>query len=96
VSYKEETGVELAELEQLYTYGEPDRDPRERTVTVAFFGLLPQEALPSEDGGSDAQQARWFPQDDLPDLAFDHNRIVADAFEKMRDQPSAVSRQQSG
>lgn len=80
---KEETGIHCAQLEQLYTYGDPDRDPRERTVTVAYFGLLGEEALPNEDGGSDAEQACWFPLDDLPALAFDHARIVGDAFQKL-------------
>lgn len=84
---KEETGVEDARLDQLYTYGEPDRDPRERTITVAYYGLIPAEALPNEDGGSDAEQACWFPADKLPELAFDHNQIVGDALMKLP-QPS--------
>lgn len=84
---KEETGVKDAQLEQLYAYGDPDRDPRERTITVAYFGLIPAAALPSEDGGSDAEQARWFPEDELPELAFDHDQIVGDALKKLQKQP---------
>jgi 8-oxo-dGTP diphosphatase len=81
---EEETGILQGQLEQLYAYGDPDRDPRGWTVTVAYFGLLPQETLPNEDGGSDAEQVRWFPVDDLPALAFDHTRIVGDAVQKLQ------------
>lgn len=80
----EETGVKEAYLEQLYTYGNPDRDPRGRIVTVAYFALIPSDATVHAEGGSDASQARWFPADDLPSLAFDHDGIVTYAQRRLR------------
>jgi len=80
----EETGlsdVSGLHLEQLRTYSEPDRDPRMRVVTVAFAALLPDPPEPS--AGSDAAQARWLPYDALGPLAFDHDRILADAHERV-------------
>ncbi|KFG76297.1 NUDIX hydrolase [Streptomyces mutabilis] len=76
----EETGladVTDLHLEQLRTYSEPDRDPRMRVVSVAFAALLPDP--PEPHGGGDASQARWVPYDAAVDLAFDHDRILADA-----------------
>ena len=80
----EETGlsdVSGLHLEQLRTYSEPDRDPRMRVVTVAFAALLPDP--PEPHAGSDAAQARWLPYDSLGPLAFDHDRILADAHERV-------------
>ena len=79
---REETGVEKVYLEQLYTFGEPGRDPRGRVVTVAYFALVP-EAAPVR-GGSGAAAAGWFPVDKLPPLAFDHARITKFALERLR------------
>ncbi len=80
----EETGVKEAYLEQLYTFGQPERDPRGRVVTVAYFALIPSDATFRREGGSDASQARWFPVDSLPDLAFDHAEIIAYAVRRLR------------
>ncbi|MCX4701940.1 NUDIX domain-containing protein [Streptomyces sp. NBC_01373] len=80
----EETGladVSGLHLEQLWTYSEPDRDPRMRVVSVAFAALLPDP--PEPHGGSDAAQARWVPYDSARPLAFDHDRILADAHERV-------------
>jgi 8-oxo-dGTP diphosphatase len=80
----EETGladVTGLHLEQLRTYSEPDRDPRMRVVSVAFAALLPDP--PEPHGGGDASQARWVPYDAAVDLAFDHDRILADARERV-------------
>ncbi|MGO9471674.1 MAG: NUDIX hydrolase [Isosphaeraceae bacterium] len=73
---EEETGVKGLSLEQLHTFGAPDRDPRGRVVTVAFYTLVPAGKL-SPRAGDDAARAQWFDADNLPRLAFDHAAIVA-------------------
>lgn len=80
----EETGVQQAYLEQLYTYGDPDRDPRGRVITVAYFALIPAGTPICPEGGDDAARASWFPVDDLPPLAFDHADIIAYAVRRLR------------
>ena len=63
-------------LEQLYTFGEPGRDPRpERSISVAYYALLPRGEHPVT-AGVDVEEARWVPLEELPPLAFDHARIV--------------------
>lgn len=83
---KEETGVRDVYLEQLYTFGEPDRDPRGRVITVAYFALLSADDLSriTVEGGDDADEARWWDMYDLPALAFDHNRILDYALQRLR------------
>jgi 8-oxo-dGTP diphosphatase len=79
---REETGVDKVYLEQLYTFGEPKRDPRGRVVTVAYYALVPNiEAL---EAGTDASDASWFPVAELPPLAFDHDTIVQYASQRLR------------
>ena len=80
----EETGLGETYLEQLYTYGSPDRDPRGRVITVAYFALISSDASIRPEGGDDASQAKWFPIDELPALAFDHSDIVAYALRRLR------------
>jgi 8-oxo-dGTP diphosphatase len=72
---EEETGVTDVYLEQLYTFGRPDRDPRERIITVAYYALAPVNRLRVR-AASDASAAAWFPVDDLPDPGFDHRQII--------------------
>lgn len=79
---EEETGMRDVYLEQLYTFGEPDRDPRGRVVTVAYYALLTTEAAPLV-AGTDAGAARWMPARKHPPLAFDHDRIVDYALERL-------------
>ena len=81
---EEETGLQETYLEQLYTYGDPERDPRGRVVTVAYFALIPSDARIRPEGGDDAQRAEWFPVKDLPKLAFDHQEIISYALRRLR------------
>ena len=80
----EETGVEDVYTEQLYTFGAPDRDPRTRVITVAYFALVPADAIGQPRAGSDAAETRWFPMSALPELAFDHDRILSYALERLQ------------
>lgn len=79
---KEETGLESAYIEQFQTYSEPNRDPRERVITIAYLALV---KLQEVKGGDDAANARWFAIDSVPQLAFDHDVILRDALAKLRE-----------
>ncbi len=80
----EETTLTAPELEQLYTAGDPGRDPRGWTVSVAFLGRVDrQKAKPK--AADDASAAKWFPLDDLPELAFDHAMILERAKARLAD-----------
>lgn len=80
---KEETGVEIDYLEQLYTFGAPGRDPRGRIVSVTYFGLVRPDKF-SLIASTDAQDAKWYNVKDLPSLSFDHNRIIHVALKRLR------------
>ena len=80
---REETGLEKVFLEQLYTYGDIDRDPRERVITVAWYALVrlsDHRVL----AATDARDAAWFGLNDLPQLAFDHDRILQVAYQRLQ------------
>jgi 8-oxo-dGTP diphosphatase len=79
----EETGLEDLFLEQLYTFGDLDRDPRGRVVSVAYYALV---NLAGRDprSGTDARAARWVAVSEARALAFDHDRILAAALERLR------------
>lgn len=79
----EETGVDNVYLEQLYTFGELDRDPRERVVSVAYYALV-KLSDHRVRAATDAREAAWFSVGDLPALAFDHDVILATAHERLR------------
>lgn len=83
---EEETGVRNVYLEQLYTFGEPDRDPRGRVITVAYFALLsaPEVARMTVQGGDDAREAHWWNVYELPTLSFDHARIITYGLRRLR------------
>jgi 8-oxo-dGTP diphosphatase len=80
---KEETGLDRVFLEQLYTFGAPRRDPRERVVTVAYYALV-KLSDHRVQAATDAREAAWFAVDDLPRLAFDHAEIVEVALTRLR------------
>ena len=79
---EEETGVAGVFLEQLYTFGEPDRDPRERVITVAYFALIPSDKLALR-AATDAEGVSWFGLNELPPLAFDHAQILDLALQRL-------------
>ena len=79
---EEETGVSGVYLEQLYTFGAPQRDPRERVITVAYYALIPSDKLQLR-AATDAEAVGWFGMDELPQLAFDHTDIIAMAHERL-------------
>ena len=81
---REETGLTLTRpIAFVGAYSAPGRDPRGRTVTLAYMGILAGEA-PKVGGGDDARAARWHPIEQLPRLAFDHQQILEDGLAALR------------
>jgi 8-oxo-dGTP diphosphatase len=80
---EEETGVRDVYIEQLYTFGEPRRDPRARVITVAYFALVSSEKIVLRPQ-TDASDVRWFSMYNLPKLAFDHDQILDCALSRLR------------
>jgi 8-oxo-dGTP diphosphatase len=80
---KEEAGMDVSYLEQLYSFGKPDRDPRNRVVSIAYYGLVrPKDYQISAQ--TDAEDVAWFNIKKLPRLAFDHKHIVDTAIKRLR------------
>ena len=79
---QEETGLTGAYIEQFHTYTDPNRDPRERVITIAYYALV---RIQEVKGGDDAAKAQWFALDEVPRLAFDHDRILRDAMRQIRE-----------
>jgi 8-oxo-dGTP diphosphatase len=79
---KEETGLDIEEVQQVGAYSTVDRDPRGRTITVAYITHVPQ-ILPVT-GLDDAAEAKWWPINALPPLAFDHAQILRDALRRSK------------
>lgn len=78
----EETSLQVQLLKQLGAYSAVHRDPRERVISVVFYTLV----KPSDvAGGDDANQAKWFPLRDVPQLAFDHDLILREAMQKLKE-----------
>ncbi len=75
---EEETGIINKELIQFRTYSDPDRDPRGRTISTIFYTILSQ-VPENAKAADDAADLAWFSMNKLPDLAFDHSRIIRDA-----------------
>lgn len=79
----EETGLKVSYLEQLYTFGEPNRDPRCRVVSIAYLGLInPKKGVLR--AATDAKDARWFSVKSLPKLAYDHAAIIDKGLERLK------------
>ena len=75
---EEETGLQLSKIQQIGAYSKVDRDPRGRTVTVAYLAVI--DAPVAVTGQDDAAKAEWWPLSSLPILAFDHDEIISDAI----------------
>ncbi|NVK63505.1 MAG: NUDIX hydrolase [Flavobacteriales bacterium] len=80
---EEETGVKVDYLEQLYTFGEVNRDPRNRVVAVAYYGLVKKSDFHLY-ASTDAEDAKWFNWNELPAVAFDHEQILETAIKRLR------------
>lgn len=80
----EETGIKVNYLEQLYTFGEPNRDPRQRVIAVAYFGMVKTGMYQELKASTDAANAQWFNIKQLPALAFDHKQILQVALERLK------------
>jgi 8-oxo-dGTP diphosphatase len=81
---REETGLSQSYLEQVGAFGRPDRDPRGRVISIAFFAIISADAVALQ-AGSDARRVTWQPIGDLPPLAFDHRDIIGSARDKLSD-----------
>lgn len=80
---EEETGLKVSEVHQIGAYSKVDRDPRGRTVTVAYLAIV--DAPMAVKGQDDAAKAQWFQLLALPELAFDHDEIMRDAVKKYKE-----------
>ena len=78
---EEETGLKDIRLEQFYTFTDVNRDPRERVISVAFYGMA---KLSEIKGNDDAIDAQWVSLDEIPNLAFDHDLMLKKALEKIK------------
>jgi len=79
----EETGVKDVYLEQLYTFGEPKRDPRERVITVAYYALINSDKI-KLTASTDVSEVQWFSIKKIPPLAFDHKKILDYALKRLK------------
>lgn len=82
----EETDIQLFQVKQIKAYGNPNRDPRHHTISVAFTGEI--DSLAEAKAKDDAKAVKWFSLDELPALAFDHAEIIRDAIEKHITKPA--------
>jgi len=81
---QEETGLTDVTLEQMHTFGTLGRDPRGRTISVVYLGQVSPDRMDVR-AGDDAAEAQWFDAENLPPMAFDHDRIAAMALERIRE-----------
>ena len=87
---QEETGISTVYLEQLYTFGDLDRDPRGRVISVAYYAVVDWGQF-QVGARTRLASARWFPVNRLPRLAFDHKRIMGYALERLRNKVNYTS-----
>jgi len=80
----EETGVQGVFLEQLAAFGDPDRDPRGRVISIAYIASAGADIMATTRAGDDASAAAWFDVYDPPPLAFDHDRILRVALQRLQ------------
>lgn len=80
---KEETDLKDAYIKQFQAFSDPNRDPRERVVTIAYYAFVRMQEV---KGGDDAAKAEWFALDEVPSLAFDHDQILGVALKELRKQ----------
>ncbi len=78
---KEETGLDVKALKQVGVFGAIGRDPRGRTISIAFVGTI--SSTPKVEAADDAKSAKWWPLNNLPNLAFDHSEIIAKALKAL-------------
>ena len=78
---EEETSIKNVELEQLHAFSAIGRDPRGRTVSVVFWGIVKSDIIPIS--GDDAADTKWFEIENLPELAFDHDEVVKMALKML-------------
>ena len=78
-----QTGISDVYLEQLRTFGDPHRDPHAHVVSVAYFALLPSKGE-AQSANPKYGRPQWFPVRALPQLAYDHNLIAADALKRLQ------------
>ena len=80
---QEEAGITISYLEQLFTFGEPNRDPRNRVISITYYGLVRPDTFKLQ-AGTDANDAQWFDINDLPPTAFDHHTIINTAIQRLK------------
>ncbi len=80
----EETGLQQVYMEQMFTFGAIDRDPRDRVISIAYLALVNLSDAAQVKGDTDAEEAAWYDVNELPKLAFDHQEIVKLALERLR------------
>lgn len=86
----EETGLTDLQFTQFGAYGDPGRDPRGRTLTIAYYAVVHAVVPPAVVGLDDAQDARWFSIEALPELAFDHQEILQAGLDAYRKQQTLM------
>ncbi len=87
---QEDTGITRVYLEQLYTFGDLDRDPRGRVVAVSYYAVVGWGQIQTKPAARPADK-RWFPVHRLPELAFDHKQIISYALERLRNKVNYTS-----